>query len=74
MEKVSFFRAAFNILMEIFSRGLVYLLIIVGVWVLISSHESGSSRTKLFQVLGILLLGAGLGLLGISLVGLRLGR
>lgn len=74
MESVGLLHTAFNSLTESFSRGLVYLLIISGVWVLVSSHESRNSRTKLFQMLGILLLGTGLGLLGITLVGLRLGQ
>jgi len=74
MERVGITEAAFNLLTEFLSRGLVYLLLIAGVWVLISSGEIQTFRDKVRRVFGILLLGIGLGLLGINLVSLRLGQ
>ncbi len=74
MEKMNFLEAGSNLLLTFFSRGLMYALIVAGLWLLISGSAMTDSRARLFQTLGIILLGSGLGLLGVGLAGIRLGQ
>jgi uncharacterized membrane protein YfcA len=71
VERPGFLQAALNLGVSTFSQMFVFVIPIVGLYLLLSSSGMATSRKKAREVIGIILLGVGVGLLGNMLGGFQ---